>query len=460
VIVRLLPGSIRGRLTIMGLAAVAVAALAIGLVMALLSRDGSGERGGEGVALVLGGLIAGAVALALARATGSTIARPVERLAARAASGTVSGIGWSPGDAPDEVAHLAAALREFAGRAGERYAAAEAERDRSATLLRGMGDAVFSVTADDRLDLVNPAAERLLGMSGAGRPLAEVARDHELLATVDDARRDGSASSQIERIDPRRSVRVAAWRLPSNDVLVTAQDLTTIRRLETVRRDFIANVSHELRTPIASIKAMVETLESGALRDEHAARDFVARIHREVDDLAQLVTELLSLARIESGAEELELRTLDPAELLRRAADRMRALGERGGVELGVSIDGGLPPVRADRDRIATVLANLIHNAIKFTPEGGRVELGAEREDGYVAFTVRDTGVGIGREDLERIFERFYKTDAARSQEGTGLGLAIARHIVLAHGGTIGAESEGSGRGSLFRFTVPVAALP
>ncbi|MDE3193544.1 MAG: PAS domain-containing sensor histidine kinase, partial [Chloroflexota bacterium] len=248
--------------------------------------------------------------------------------------------------------------------------------------------------------------------------------------------------------------------LPGGDVLVTAQDLTAMRRLETVRSDFVANVSHELRTPIASIKAMVETLESGGLRDATAAPDFLARIHREVDDLAQIVTELLSLARIESGAEPLDLAPTDAAELVRSAADRMRALAERGGIALSVAPLPALPRVSVDRDKIATVFANLIHNAVTFTAAGGSVVLAASRDDGHVAFTVRDTGSGIARSDLERIFERFYKADPSRSREGTGLGLAIAKHIVLAHGGQIRAESEGPGRGSTFRFTMPIAPAP
>lgn len=465
---RFLSRTITGRVILTAAATWAIAAVTGVLIAAVLLAgrgEGSIPAGGvaraAGVALAIGTIVVAVIAVPLASAIASTITRPIERVARRAELGTVSRMGWSPGDAPAEVVRLANAVRLLVSSAADRYALAEAERDRSATLLRGMGDAVLIFTADDLLELANPAAERLLGVTGAaGRTLAEVARDHELLATVDQARREGSASSQIDRLDPRRSIRVAAWRLPAGDVLVTAQDLTNVRRLETVRRDFVANVSHELRTPIASIKAMVETLESGALRDPDAASDFVARIHREVDDLAQVVTELLSLARIESGAEELELRPADPIQLMRTAADRMRALSERAGIRVSVAPSHGLPPVLADREKIATVLVNLIHNAIKFTPTGGSVTLGAAPEDGAVAFSVRDTGIGIGRDDLDRIFERFYKSDTARSEEGTGLGLAIARHIVIAHGGAIRAESEGPGRGSLFRFTVPAVRPP
>lgn len=444
-------------------ATVAVEVVVASLITLLLVAGGGPVADGAAVGdavtvLVLTSIVAALLAVPLAYGLARTVAGPVDRLAARAERGTLSGTGWSTGDGPTEIGRLAAAMRGLVTAAVDRSETAEAQRDRFGTLLREMGDAVLVVTKDDRVDLANPAAERLLGQAGVvGRRLAEVARDHELLTAVERARHDAASAEQIERTDPRRSIRIVARLLPGGDVLVAAQDLTTLRRLETVRSDFVANVSHELRTPIASIKAMVETLESGALNDASAAPDFLARIHREVDDLAQLVTELLSLARIESGAEALDLRDTDPGELVRGAADRMRALAERAGVDLSVSASPRLPAIGVDREKIATVLTNLVHNAVKFTPAGGSVVLAATRTNGDVCLTVRDTGAGIDRDDLERIFERFYKSDTARSQEGTGLGLAIAKHIVLAHGGRIRAESEGPGRGATFRLTLPVA---
>ncbi|MBU6423219.1 MAG: PAS domain-containing protein [Chloroflexota bacterium] len=465
----LVPRSIGGRVTAAAVVALAIEVLAsAGLAAVIVTGRSEGgvvplaaARAALVTAVVLGGVIAAIAGIALASLAARSIGIPLRRLTDRARAGSVTVTGWSPGGGPRELSDLATAMRGFAAAAAERQTAAESERDRFATLLHEMGDAVLIAAPDDRIDLANPAAERLLGSAGVtGRYLAEVARDHELLTAVEEARRSGSAGAQIDRSEPRRSVRVVARLLPGGDVLVTAQDLTSMRRLETVRSDFVANVSHELRTPIASIKAMVETLESGGLRDERAAPDFLARIHREVDDLAQIVTELLSLTRIESGAEPLDLAATDPAELLRSAADRMRALARRGGVTLSVAPLPALPRVSVDREKIATVFADLIHNAVKFTPPGGSIVLGASRANGHVSFAVRDTGSGIARSDLERIFERFYKADASRSREGTGLGLAIAKHIVLAHGGQIHAESEGPGRGSTFRFTVPIAPAP
>jgi two-component system phosphate regulon sensor histidine kinase PhoR len=201
---------------------------------------------------------------------------------------------------------------------------------------------------------------------------------------------------------------------------------------------------------------MAEALEEGALDDRATARDFVHRMHQEIDGLAQLTNELLTLTRIESGAETLTLTPQSPGDLLADCARRMGPLAARADVALLVE-PSDAPAVRADGDRVAQVLANLVHNAVKFTPAGGSVRLSAAREDGRVAFSVADTGVGIDRADLERVFERFYKADRSRSGGGTGLGLAIAKHIVHAHGGRIEARSDGPGRGATFRFTLPLA---
>jgi two-component system phosphate regulon sensor histidine kinase PhoR len=202
---------------------------------------------------------------------------------------------------------------------------------------------------------------------------------------------------------------------------------------------------------------MAETLEEGALRDPSVAADFIRRMHEEIDGLAQLVNELLTLTRIESGAERMALRRTSPAAILREAERRMAPLVSRAGLALHAEAADDLPDVLADPDRIGQVLANVLHNAVKFSPPGGTIRLSAFRDGGGVAFAVSDEGSGIGRDELERIFERFYKSDRARSGGGTGLGLAIAKHIVDAHGGDIRAESAGPGRGATFTFRVPVA---
>jgi two-component system, OmpR family, phosphate regulon sensor histidine kinase PhoR len=236
---------------------------------------------------------------------------------------------------------------------------------------------------------------------------------------------------------------------------VVLRDVTELRRLERMRREFVANVSHELRTPLASIRAVVETLEAGAADDPVVASDFLRRIIGEVDHLVALVDELLDLARLESGRAVLKPEVCDPADLLSRAVERLRAQVERAGLVLRVEAPSDLPLVRVDRGRIEQVLINLVHNAVKFTPEGGEIVATAKSADGMLRVSVRDTGVGITAEELPRIFERFYKSDAARRSPGSGLGLAIAKHIVQAHSGTIWAEST-PGAGATVSFTIPL----
>jgi two-component system phosphate regulon sensor histidine kinase PhoR len=202
----------------------------------------------------------------------------------------------------------------------------------------------------------------------------------------------------------------------------------------------------------------METLQESALDDPPAAQRFLARIDTEIDSLSILVQELLELSRIESGKVPLQLEPVRPSDLLSTAAERLSLQAERAGLQLSLHSGEALPRVLADPRRIEQVIANLLHNAIKFTPRGGQIELAAEQAGDTVRFSVEDNGMGISTEDLPRIFERFYKADRARSEGGTGLGLAIARHLVEAHAGRIWAESV-EGRGSTFFFTLPVASF-
>jgi two-component system phosphate regulon sensor histidine kinase PhoR len=408
-----------------------------------------------GTSLLFGAFAAALVALILSFVITRAITRPIERMAAAAEGEGGAALGEIRG--PEEVQRLAAALRRAAAAVRDERQAAQAEHDHLATLIDELADAIFIADRDGRVLLANAAARRDTGGDAVGRRLVEVIREHEALEAIAGARDGQERVAVIERSDPRRFQRVVARPLESGELLIVIQDLTTLRRLETMRSDFVANVSHELRRPITSLKAMAETLEEGALDDPAAARDFVARMHREIDGLAQLVNELLALTRIESGAEPLALERRAPTELLAETARRMGPLAARAGVALLVEPTSA-SDVRADADRIGQVLANLVHNAVKFTPPAGTVRLSATDEaDGRVSFSVSDTGVGIEAADLGRVFERFYKADRARSTEGTGLGLAIAKHIVQAHGGRIEATSAGPGRGATFRFTLPHA---
>jgi two-component system phosphate regulon sensor histidine kinase PhoR len=252
-------------------------------------------------------------------------------------------------------------------------------------------------------------------------------------------------------------IQAVATPLPEHHRLLVLQDVTGLRRAEVARRDFVANVSHELRTPVAALKALVETLEQGAIDDPAEGPEFLRRMHIEVEGLAQLVTELLDLARVEAGRLDLSLAPSRADELVREAAARADAAARRAQLQLKVVVpdDDGLW-VCADSRRMAQVLSNLLGNATKFTPPAGCIEVGVRRRGAWVDLWVSDTGVGIEPAQLSRVFERFYKTDPSRAAgTGTGLGLAIAKHLVLAHGGQIWAESAGRGRGATFRVALP-----
>ncbi|MBM2812083.1 MAG: sensor signal transduction histidine kinase [Chloroflexi bacterium] len=352
------------------------------------------------------------------------------------------------------------------------------ERARLRAVVSHLVDGLVIVDRDGLVRLVNPAASRLLDLApgwAEGRPVVAVLRDHELAGLVSKALAAGSGpidSGRPLEIGPqivdlvsgtqRRSVQAIASRIPGADgtgdqALLVLQDVTELKRVETVRREFVANVSHELRTPIASIKALVETLEAGALDEPETARDFLSRMGIEVDGLAQLVEELLELSRVESGQVEMRFGPFDAAAIVRGGAERLRPQAERQGVRLVVNLPEGLPRVRVDPERIQQVIVNLVHNAVKFTPPGGTVTVNAEQRAEEVVVTVADTGVGIDADVLPRLFERFYKAERARASGGTGLGLAIVKHVVQSHGGRIWAESAGEGRGATFTFTLPVA---
>ncbi len=366
-----------------------------------------------------------------------------------------------PQSLPTDVSRLedlSNAVRELSLAQQARLAALDAELGKLAAVLDQMTDGVLIAAADGRVQFANPAVARLFDAPHAsGHTVAEVLRQHQLIETWRRCQESGELQTQSVEL-PARHQFLQLIAIPDRSTggsLLLVQDLTRVRRLETVRRDFISNVSHELRTPLASLKALTETLQEGALEDPKAARRFLGRIETEVDALTQMATELLELSRIESGQVPLELKAAAPAALLNSAADRMRMQAERAGLALRVDCPPDLPEVHADPPRLEQVLVNLIHNAVKFTRPGGEVTLLAHLDGDIIRFAVRDTGVGISPDDLSRIFERFYKADRARSGGGTGLGLSICRHLVEAHGGRIWAESE-EGRGSTFYFSIPV----
>jgi two-component system phosphate regulon sensor histidine kinase PhoR len=320
---------------------------------------------------------------------------------------------------------------------------------------------ILVVGADESVRICNRQALSILGLAERphGCALADLTTNAEVLSCVRQAQRQRGTVTGALTLAPGVFVDLTANALEPTGVLLILQDVSELRLLRTVRRDFVANVSHELRTPLASIRLLVDTLEDGALEEPEVAATFVHRIGVETDHLIHMVTELLELSRIESG--QLPVLGREPAameELIQIAVERLSVVAQDKEIAVSTEIELNMPHVLVDRDKVVQVLLNLLFNAIKFTPAGGSVRVSAGTHERYIAVAVEDTGVGIAREDLARIFERFYKSDKSRSRSsgGTGLGLPIARHIVESHGGSIRAESH-EGQGSTFTFMLPIA---
>ncbi len=363
-------------------------------------------------------------------------------------------------DRQDEIGQLSYALNKMANRLQSQIDTLKTDQAKLEAVLSQMTDGVIIADAEGTVILVNPAAKRLFHLKdddSSAHSVVEVIRHHQLVELWRKCSETKEQQSLTMELSAERlfiqAIAVPLDKTLPGAILLIFQDLTRLRRLELVRRDFVSNVSHELRTPLASLKALVETLQEGALEDRPAARRFLSRMDTEIDTLTQIVRELLELSKIESGKVPLLLKPVAPRVLLTPAVDRMRLQAERAGLSIQLDCPIDLPLVMSDPDRMEQVMVNLLHNAVKFTPPGGEVTVSAQSNSDFVIFCVKDTGVGISTEDLGRIFERFYKADRARSGGGTGLGLSIARHMVEAHGGQIWAESE-LGKGSCFYFSL------
>lgn len=362
-----------------------------------------------------------------------------------------------------ELGRLAASFNRMADKLQSQMKKRAREKDRLNTIMHVMTDGLVILNRSGEVRSINPAAARLLDTTperALHRSFVQAARDHriaEVWRTCQESGREAVATIEFNSGQFVRVVVTPLLHRVGRGYLVMIQDLTQVRRLQVMRQDFISNVSHELRTPMASLRALVETLRDSALDDPPAAEHFLDRMEIEVDALTQMVEELLELSRIESGQVPLRLNPVLPQAAVLPAVERLRPQAERKQLEIILDIPRELPLVLVDAGRIHQVVTNIVHNAIKFTPEGGTIRVCAqvapEAQDG-VLVKVIDTGIGVAERDLPRIFERFYKTDRSRAMGGTGLGLAIAKHIVQAHGGRIWADSV-EGKGSTFTFTLP-----
>jgi len=356
-----------------------------------------------------------------------------------------------------ELESISSAISSLISRFDIQHSTLDSERSRLATVLDQITDGVLIADAHGLIQFANPASGRLFQFADPVKhSVVEVVRNHQLVEAWRRCQQTGQMQSESVEV-PTRHQYLQLVVIPDQHTsgsLLLVQDLTHLRRLETVRRDFVSNLSHELRTPLASLRALAETLQDGALDDPPAARRFVDQIQIEVDALTQMVNELLELSKIESGRFSLDRSPVAPCDLLSSASQRMQLQAERANLRLRMECADDLPNVHIDSQRLEQVLVNLIHNSVKFTRSGGEVVLSAQSGIGEVRFGVRDTGVGIPAEDIPRIFERFYRVDKSRTGSGTGLGLSIAKHIIEAHKGKIWAESV-EGKGSTFYFTIP-----
>jgi two-component system phosphate regulon sensor histidine kinase PhoR len=399
------------------------------------------------VALVLAGVLARFTALRLQR---------IVQFANKIAGGELTARIAEPSG--DEIGQLAAALDKTARHVENNFAALQTSQRQLETLLNSMEDAVIAVGPDDRVQWANERMDSLVPQhTRLNSPIVETVRDPDFLRAVRGASITRKVfTARATSIVPAHTFDVTAAPMPGGGAVAVLRDLTETERIEKTRRDFIANVSHELRTPLTSIQGYAETLLDGAPENNHS-REFLEIIRKNAHRMSRLTEDLLTLARVESREQRFDIQPVAAAELLQEAVQNFRELARTHGIDLQVE-DSSPDLVSADREAIHQVFSNLIDNALKYAASGGRLELGARRSERGVEFYVRDFGPGIPFEHLPRLFERFYRVDKARSREsgGTGLGLAIAKHIVLAHDGTIRAESE-LNHGSVFLFTLPLA---
>jgi len=372
------------------------------------------------------------------------------------------------------AARAADDARRASARATDADRRLDAARRDLALVIELTGIGIVRLSADLRIELANTAAHALLDVavgSMVGRTAIEAFVDRRIEEIVASALADGSAGSSgsagfaggevTVRDADGPTVVVRARRASDGAAWVILEDVTELRRLQQIRAEFIDNLSHELRTPLTTISLLAETLsrEADTAGEQIPARmaDRIAKIEVETGHIVQMVNELLDLSRIESGGAIVHLDDVDVAALAVGSTERLRLFAERQGVRLHVDAAPDPGRVRGDEARLGQVLVNLIHNAVKFSPDGGDVTIGVRRAGDELITSVADEGIGIPRGSVGRVFERFYKVDRARVRGGgTGLGLSIARHVVEQHGGRIWVESE-EGRGSVFSFALPVA---
>lgn len=429
------------------------------VALALAAMDGSRALT---VPFLLASLLAVGAGLLAGFTAGHLLARRL-RFLAQAASALGAGDfrARAPESPADEIGAVGAVFNAMAARVRARMASAAEESSRLQAALNSSLDAVAALSPEGRVVFANSALEQLFGRAAGsiiGNPLVWLLPDQEVLDSVRASREQGTRNIRVIERPGRQFLQVTSTPISGGGewaVLVVFHDLTDVKRLEETRRDFVANVSHELRTPLAGLKSVVEVLADGGMADPAVAEDFLRRADAEVDRLVQLVEELLELSRIESGEVPLAARPTDIGRLLGDAVERLRPHAARKLQSLELDVPAGNHMLDIDPGRMERAVVNLVQNAIKFTPEGGRIRVSTATAEDAFLIEVSDTGSGIAPEALPRIFERFYKADHSRASGGSGLGLALVKHAVESHGGRVEVASR-LGEGSTFTIRLPM----
>ena len=413
--------------------------------------------------LVLGGALAWLFGWALSRRMTEPL-RELVGIATVYAEGNLS--APVPAAPVREVHALGQALQAMADRLRAGMDVLATERNQATAILDRLAEGVIAMDREGRILLLNEAARRLLGLApqtAAGANFFEVVRQHELTAFVSEGlKAPAHASRPVRLLHPEeRLLLVHLVPAPAESagphLVLVLQDITESERYERLRKEFVANVSHELKSPLTSIRSLTETLLDGALQDAEHNRRFVELIDQDAARLTRLIDDLLALSEIESQAMPLRLAEVPLRALAESVVGAVHAAAEARRLSVSVEIPAELT-VEADPDRLRQVLSNLVENAIKYNRDGGRIRLTARRQPAAVELEVEDTGIGIPPEDQDRVFERFYRVDKARSRElgGTGLGLAIVKHIVDAHGGQVSVRSRPE-HGTTFTVRLPAS---
>jgi two-component system, OmpR family, phosphate regulon sensor histidine kinase PhoR len=407
-------------------------------------------------------LIAGAASLLVSRAFSVRVDR-LQEFSRRVAEGDFRPL--SADGSGDALEELGASLTQTAARLDLTIRTLTEERNLSSAILGSMVEGVAVVNGAERLVFANPGFKEILGLDRppqSGGALVEIVRQTELIEAV----------RQILKGEPRVEAEIVTGTLrqhffaatvaavragDTSGAVIVLHDITDLRKLERVRRDFVANVSHEFKTPLTAIQGFAETLLAGAIDDSQNRGRFLEIILEHARRLARLTDDLLKLSKMDADRLELEMHNVSVTQLIESCLETAQRRAAEKDIRISVNVPENLPEIVGDRRRLAEVLQNLLDNATQYTLPGGQIVLSAAANHTEVIFTVSDTGIGIPKADQPRIFERFYRVDAARSREagGTGLGLAIAKHLVEVHDGRIWVDSE-VGQGSQFHFSVPV----